>query len=404
MNASIFRLSINSNNWYNNHGDIMKTLNNAQLVLRILKNNGYEAYIVGGAVRDQLLKRNISDIDITTNAKPYQVSKLFDAKPTGIKYGTVTVFFRKESFEITTYRIDGPYQDSRHPDQVTFAQTVIEDVKRRDFTINGLLMDEELKIYDYVDGMSDIQSKFIRAIGDPYLRFSEDAIRMLRAIYFQSKLGFQITKETREAIYDLRDKLQSVAMERVLLELVKILKEKHLKLALKTMITTEVHKMLPGLEKGIEYIVTLDEMPFVDVFFTICFTLNKGIVPSKWPFSNKQKHRYLTAAKLANKKTEFNALDLYEYGIDLCLLASRVNYMLKRERLMQNELMETYKNLPIQSELDLKLKPYDMMEITNKKAGAWLKEMQNQMVLAILNKEIENNQEALRAYLIKHMK
>jgi tRNA nucleotidyltransferase (CCA-adding enzyme) len=382
----------------------MKTLSNAQLVIRILKNNGYEAFIVGGAVRDQLLHRTLTDIDITTNAKPYQVSKLFDAKPTGLKYGTVTVYFRNEPIEVTTYRVDGPYTDSRHPDQVTFARTVMEDVKRRDFTINGLLMDENLRVYDYVNGRKDIQSKFIRAIGDPYLRFSEDAIRMLRAIYFQSKLGFQITKETREAIYDLRDKLQSVAMERVLLELVKILKGKHLKVALKTMITTEVHKMLPGLEKGIEYVVTLDEMPFVDVFFTLCFTLNKGIVPSKWPFSNKQKHRYLTAAKLANSKDEFNALDLYTYGIDLCLLASRVNYMLKRGRLMQNELMEQYKNLPIQSELDLKLKPYDMMDITGKKAGAWLKDMQYQMVLAILNKEIINDQEVLKDYLIKHMK
>jgi len=382
----------------------MKTLGSAQMVLKIFKKHGYEAFIVGGAVRDHLLNQPLTDIDITTNAKPHQVSKIFNTKPTGLKYGTVTVFFRDETFEVTTYRTDGPSEDARHPDYVTFAETVVEDVVRRDFTINGLLMDEDLNVYDYVEGQKDIEAKMIRAIGDPYLRFSEDALRMLRAIYFQSKLGFQISKETREAIFDVKDKLQTVAMERVLAELLKILKGKYFKRAIQSMITTEIYKVLPGLEKGILYIQDLDEMPFVDVFFTLCFALNKGIVPSKWPFSNKQRHRYQTAAKLANSKTKFDAFDLYTYGIDLCLLAARVNYMLKREKIMQNDLMKQYENLPIQSELDLKLKPQEMMEIANKKAGAWLKEMQQQMVMAILNKELENDKEVLKQYFISQMK
>ncbi len=384
-------------------GDIMKTLENAKMVLNIFKKHGYEAYIVGGAVRDHILHMPLSDIDITTNAKPHQVSKIFNTKPTGLKYGTVTVFFKDETFEVTTYRIDGPYEDDRHPERVTFSETVNEDVMRRDFTMNGLLMNENLEIIDYVNGQLDIKAKFIRAIGDPYLRFSEDALRMLRAIYFQSKLGFQITKDTREAMFDLNEKIKNVAMERVLVELIKILKGKHLKRALKTMVTTNIHKVLPGLEKGIEFIAEQNEMPFVDVFFTMCFALNKGIVPSKWTFSNKQRHRYTTAAKLANTKTEFDAVDLYTYGIDLCLLASRVNYMLKRSRLMQNELMEQYKQIPIQSILDLKLKPHEMMGILNKKAGAWLKDMQQKMVINILNQKLENNKEDLKDFLLKEM-
>ena len=385
-------------------GDVMKSLDDAQMVLKILKKNGYEGYIVGGAVRDHILNMPLSDVDITTNARPYQVAKMFQTKPTGLKYGTVTVLFRDETFEVTTYRIDGPYEDGRHPDRVEYADNVNDDVMRRDFTINGLLMDENLQIFDYVDGKKDIEARMIRAIGDPYLRFSEDALRMLRAIYFQSKLGFQITKETREAIFDLKDKLKDVAMERVLVEIVKIFKGKHLKRALKTMVTTEIYKVLPGLEKGILYCAELDEMPFVDVFFTLSFALNKGIVPSKWQFSNKQKHRYMTASKLANSKTTFNSVDLYTYGIDLCLLAARVNYMLKRAPLMQNELMSLYEKLPINSELDLKLKPHTMMAIADKKAGAWLKEMQHKMVLAILNKEIKNEEDVLKAYFIENMK
>lgn len=227
----------------------MSTIKTAKGVLYELKKQGYEAYIVGGAVRDYRLRMPINDVDITTNAKPHQVSKIFRTIPTGIKYGTVTVKFKDEQFEVTTYRIDGEYNDNRHPDQITYSETVIEDVKRRDFTINGLLMNEKQEVIDYVDGEQDLKDKIIRTIGDPYKRFEEDALRMLRAFYFQSKLGFQIEKQTRDAIEALRDKLKNVSMERIVNELIKTIQGPHLKKALKSMVTTKVHEVLPGLKK-----------------------------------------------------------------------------------------------------------------------------------------------------------
>ena len=380
----------------------MSTLKGAKRVIQDLKRQGYEAYIVGGAVRDYILRQPLTDVDITTNAKPFQVAKLFKTKPTGLKYGTVTVFMGTETYEVTTYRIDGEYVDGRHPEEVTYSESVIMDVARRDFTINGLLMTESDEIIDHVDGRKDIESKLIKTIGNPNDRFDEDALRMMRAFYFQSKLGFQIDRETREAISNLKDRLKDVSMERILAEMIKILQGKYLKMAFQSMITTGVSKVLPGLHQGIEYTLTLDELPFVDVFFTLAFTLN-GHVPSEWTFSNKHRHRYEIASKLAIENKEIDAMMLYTYGIDLCLLANRVTYMLKRSKNKKVEIETLYQNLPIQSDLDLKLRATEIIKIANRKAGAWVKEIQTKMVVEVINRRLENNREALIEFVKAHL-
>ena len=382
----------------------MSTIKTAKGVLYELKKQGYEAYIVGGAVRDYRLRMPINDVDITTNAKPHQISKIFRTIPTGIKYGTVTVKFKEEQFEVTTYRIDGEYQDDRHPDNVTFSESVVEDVKRRDFTINGLLMNEKQEVIDYVDGEKDLKDKMIRTIGDPFKRFDEDALRMLRAFYFQSKLGFQIEKQTRDAIEKLREKLKNVAMERIVNELIKTIQGPNFQKAVKSIVTTKVHEVLPGLKKGFEHVLTMEEMPFVDPFFALCFALNDGIVPKAWTFSNKHRHRYQQAAELANMTTTFDAYHLYTYGLDLCTLANKVNFMLGRSKNLKDYIEHTYQHLPIQSELDLKLRATEMMSLTGKKAGAWLKDIQQEMVLKVLKNELKNDKEILKTYLIEHIK
>jgi len=380
----------------------MSSINSAKKVIYDLKKQGYEAYIVGGAVRDHILKQPTSDIDITTNAKPHQVSKIFKTKPTGLKYGTVTIFLGDETFEVTTYRVDGEYVDNRHPEEVTFCETVEEDVKRRDFTINGILMTEKGELIDYVNGRADLQMKIIKTIGEPKQRFTEDALRMMRAFYFQSKLGFQIEKETRDAITEMKDNLKSVAMERITNEMIKILQGGYVKKALKSMVTTGVHEVIPGLKQGIEYAEQMDEIPFVDAFFTLCFTLN-GSIPSEWPFSNKHRHRYETARMLAATNQAFDPYTLYTYGIDLCLLANRVNYMLKKTPNLKNKIEHDYKNLPIQSDLDLKLRATEMIAIANKKAGAWVKNLQTEMVTEVLNRRLKNEKSALEQYVLDHI-
>jgi tRNA nucleotidyltransferase (CCA-adding enzyme) len=376
------------------------SLKSAKNLIRDLKRQGYQAYLVGGVVRDFLMKAKFSDIDITTNAKPFEVMKHFKAVPTGIKYGTITILYDNLSFEVTTFRTDGPTSDFRHPDSVIYSDNVHDDVTRRDFTMNGILMDEYQNVYDYVGGQRDIENKIIRAIGEPITRFKEDALRILRALYFQSKLGFEIESGTKDAMAQEKHLVKELAMERIHAELIKILKGPHLKKALNTMIETGIHKVLPGLEKGIVHIAKLEEMPFIDTFFATAFTLNDGFIPSKWTFSNRHRNKYQKASELALKHPNIIPDQaLYHYGLEISLLANKVNFNLGKQTYQNQSIQERFKNLPLQSELDLALTSQDIIDLKDKKAGAWLGKLKTDMVNQILDKKISNTKEVLTAYV-----
>ena len=197
-------------------------------IIEILTNAGFEAYAVGGCVRDFLLDRTPKDYDITTNALPKEVKRLFRRTvDTGIAHGTVTVLMGKESYEVTTYRIDGKYSDSRHPDSVTFSPSLEEDLVRRDFTINAMAYNPETGYVDLFKGREDLENKVIRAAGDPHKRFSEDALRILRAFRFSAELGFEIEPETLKAAGELKENLKLISAERIRDELFKLLTSPH---------------------------------------------------------------------------------------------------------------------------------------------------------------------------------
>ena len=199
-----------------------------EIIINILEKAGYEAYAVGGCVRDALLGRTPNDWDITTSAKPEQVKALFHRTvDTGIAHGTVTVLLEKEGFEVTTYRVDGEYEDGRHPKEVTFTACLEEDLKRRDFTINAMAYSHETGIVDAFDGMGDLEKKVIRCVGCPRDRFTEDALRILRAIRFAAQLGFSIEGETYGAIREIAPNLKNVSKERIQVELTKLLTSAH---------------------------------------------------------------------------------------------------------------------------------------------------------------------------------
>lgn len=205
---------------------------------------GYEAYAVGGCIRDSILGREPDDWDITTSASPYQVKELFPRTlDTGLKHGTVTVMMDKEGFEVTTYRIDGEYEDGRHPKEVTFTSNLIEDLKRRDFTINAMAYNEKNGLIDVFEGMEDIQRKVIRCVGSPMERFTEDALRMMRAVRFSAQLGYEIEDKTAEAIKALAPNLSKISAERIQVELVKLVTSPNpdfLKIAYETGITAVI--------------------------------------------------------------------------------------------------------------------------------------------------------------------
>ncbi len=197
-------------------------------IINGLTQAGFEAYIVGGCVRDAILGRSATDWDITTNAKPEQVKALFPRTiDTGIQHGTVTVMLGRTGFEVTTYRIDGEYQDGRHPEKVTFTRNLLEDLKRRDFTINAMAYNETEGLIDAFDGFEDLRNRQIRCVGDPTERFTEDALRILRAVRFAAQLDFTIEEKTLQAISEFAPNLSKISAERIQTEIVKLLTSDH---------------------------------------------------------------------------------------------------------------------------------------------------------------------------------
>ncbi|MCK5812406.1 MAG: CCA tRNA nucleotidyltransferase [Clostridiales bacterium] len=198
-------------------------------VLTSLINNGYESYIVGGAVRDFVLKRPINDIDIATSAKPMQIKKLFKKTlDTGIEHGTITVILNNKNYEVTTFRKEKKYINYRKPSSVIFIKNIKQDIKRRDFTINAMLQTNDLKIIDYYKGLKHCKEKIIKTVGNPNKRFKEDALRMLRAVRFSVQLGFNINKKTWEAIKKHQYLLKHISKERITQEFLKTISGEYL--------------------------------------------------------------------------------------------------------------------------------------------------------------------------------
>lgn len=200
---------------------VLMIINNLQL-------HGYEAFAVGGCVRDSILARRPEDWDITTSAKPEEIKRLFRRTvDTGIEHGTVTVIIGKDSYEVTTYRVDGAYEDGRHPKEVRFTSRLEEDLQRRDFTINAMAYNDDVRLVDVFGGMKDLNHHLIRCVGDPRERFLEDALRILRAVRFSAQLNFPIEPDTAEAIKELAPTLEKISAERIQAELVKLLVSPH---------------------------------------------------------------------------------------------------------------------------------------------------------------------------------
>ncbi|MBQ7226013.1 MAG: CCA tRNA nucleotidyltransferase, partial [Clostridia bacterium] len=207
----------------------------AQRAIRMLEKSGYQAGLVGGCVRDMLMGIPPHDFDITTNATPEKMKFVFQKErviETGIKHGTLTVIIDGTPLEITTFRIDGEYKDSRHPESVTFSRNLKSDLERRDFTVNALYYDLDEGVVDAFDGENDIKNKVIRAVGDPEKRFCEDALRILRAIRFSSVLGFEIEEKTRQAMLKCKHLLKNISAERIAVEINKFVLGKNVKNAI----------------------------------------------------------------------------------------------------------------------------------------------------------------------------
>lgn len=296
---------------------MLKIPEKIKFVLRTLTQNGYEAYIVGGCVRDSLLGIIPSDYDVTTSAKPQEIIGLFDKTvPTGIKHGTVTVIIENEPIEVTTFRTEGEYKDSRHPQNVEFVTDLREDLSRRDFTVNAMAYNETAGLVDLFGGLGDLENKILRAVGDSDKRFSEDALRILRLFRFASQLEFTPEEKTLNSALKLQKGLKNISKERIFSEIVKTVKGKNPK-AILPLINSGGLEFL-GITETPEF-TTLDDPDLRLFVFLNTSSENSIEVLKTLKAPNRQidfanKLLKLQAIKINTKEDIKNALFLTDYN------------------------------------------------------------------------------------------
>ena len=347
----------------------MDYLNSALEVLKILNNNNYDAYIVGGYVRDYILNIDSNDIDMTSSATPEEVSKLFKTIPSGIKYGTVLICYNDYKFEHTTFRSDGLYKDSRHPNDVIFSRNVLDDLKRRDFTINSLLMNSNKEILDYLDGKKDINNKLIRTIGNPDNRFIEDALRMLRVFSFVSKLGFNVDEDTYLSIKKNKELLKNVSIERIRIEFDKISNGKYRKKAWHLFYELKLNELFPNMP-----LITDFDFSFRDILLKSL--LENVEISDFWQLSKLSIRNMMKASNIVKEGvTDYN---LFINGYIPSMYALEYLKMDKTK----------WDNLKIKSLKDLEINGDDLENIIGKtKRGECL----NYLSKLVLEGKIENN-------------
>ena len=384
-------------------------------VMQQLVDAGYEAYFVGGSVRDMLLHKPISDVDIATSATPQEVKEIFShTVDVGIEHGTVMVIHHKEGYEVTTFRTEEGYEDFRHPDKVTFVRSLEEDLKRRDFTINALAIGIDDQLMDFFDGIGDLERQCIRCVGDAKERFNEDALRMFRAVRFVGQLGFQIEEETKNAISLLKMNLSKVAVERMKVEFEKMIQSSYRKDALKLFVETGLYQACPLFDGKENILLKLAEFPLKEmsvlqawILFVDELNLSDKEVThllKSWKSSNEQIRDVLVGYKTyrARKEDEWNFFLAYacpyEVGCEVeQLLIARGNST------SMEGLEATYQSLPICSMNDIQLNGHDIIRILKlDKKGPIIGQVLKTVEKMILEQSIQNDAEILESYVSTH--
>lgn len=370
-------------------------------ILKKLIESGYEAYFVGGFVRDMLIDRVSSDIDITTNALPEEVERLFEKTiPTGKKYGTITVIIEDLSFEVTTYRIDQEYINYRKPKNVIYSNNLKEDLKRRDFTINALAMDIHDQVIDLFSGKEDLKDKVIRAIGDPNERFNEDALRIIRALRFVSKFNFSIENETLTSMKNNILKIKHLPNERVTQELEELFLNPYQKSATLYMETIEFSSVFSEFDKSLKiYNKSEIKLNFLE-FMALSIYLDDSDIPEYWRFSNKDKLYVYKLSHLlkATTNSRFNASLLYKLGLDLSLSANKIKQVIKKEDNQEELIKSIYNNLPITKREQLQINGNDILNAKKINNEEIIGEIIEELEFQVINKLIDNEKETLLQY------
>ncbi|KSU63448.1 tRNA nucleotidyltransferase [[Bacillus] enclensis] len=387
-----------------------KIFQDAIPLLKKIEQAGYQAFFVGGSVRDYLLGRPINDVDIATSAFPDEIKSIFPrTADIGIEHGTILVIEKKNEYEITTFRTESGYGDFRRPDRVKFIRSLEADLMRRDFTMNSMAMDADGVIYDPFDGRDDIKQKLIRTVGEPAERFSEDALRMLRGVRFVSQLGFELETGTRKALTAYSNLLSHIAIERKTIEFEKTLSGDYRDKALEILIESALYKQLPGLSEESEAIRKIAGLPLVKKLSTdqmwLLLTAGMDIDPSvflkMWRLPSKViKERNKEKDILSRRiKEGWTRELLFRSGLERAVNVEKVYNCIHSLNSSTESLQEKYKALPIKDRKELKVTGNDLMNWSEKAGGPWVKETLEGIEKAILNEEIPNDHDTIRRWL-----
>ena len=364
-------------------------------VMRVLQDAGYEAYMVGGAVRDYIIGKDPHDIDVATSAAPHLVKDLFARTvDTGIQHGTVLVLIESYGIEVTTFRTDGIYSDNRRPESVEFVKSLTEDLRRRDFTINAMAMTEEMQVIDPFGGQEDLKKHLIRAVGDPDQRFKEDALRMLRAIRFTSQLDFTICPKTLASIKRHAGLIRFVAIERIKIEIDKILFNEHTERSMDYMVTTGLLNYLPAgnlfsVDWGSYDPIGNSTSGWVYMLYKTDSNF-KSIAGYK--FSNEEK-RLIKGALKAVRLEIWDEWTYYSYTVGQLQIAADILGL-------DVDILEKKQDLPIHSLAEIKIKGNDLIQWSGHKQGPWIKHCLEQLEKEIVYGRLKNNREIIKDWFL----
>ncbi|WP_102274776.1 CCA tRNA nucleotidyltransferase [Cytobacillus massiliigabonensis] len=381
-----------------------------------IEDEGYEAYFVGGSVRDLLLGRDIADVDIATSATPQEIQAIFPKTiDVGVEHGTIVVLFSGKTYEVTTFRTEAEYKDCRRPSGVQFIRSLEEDLKRRDFTMNAIAMDKTGQFIDPFHGKQAIENRVIQTVGKAKERFSEDALRMMRAVRFFSQLNFKIETKTREALIQNAYLLKHISTERKLIEFEKLLAGKNHRNALGVLHETELYMYLPGMAlysegliRMIKYDTTGLSIEEMWAFLIYQLKINENEMSTflkTWKLPVKKIKKIVQIVKWLKVRLKMDWTDesLYEAGLNTIFSTERAYNLLHNQEIDSriNHLLEQYEDLPIKQRSELKVTGNDLQEWFQKKPGPWIKEILDRIENAVIHRKVSNDNHSLREWLIK---
>ncbi|MEW4353968.1 CCA tRNA nucleotidyltransferase [Streptococcus pneumoniae] len=381
-------------------------------ILEKIKQAGYEAYFVGGSVRDALLERPIHDVDIATSSYPQETKSIFERTvDIGIEHGTVLVLDGGSEYEVTTFRTEDVYVDYRRPSHVTFVRSLEEDLKRRDFTVNAFALDETGSVVDLFHGLNDLDNKLLRAVGVASERFNEDALRIMRGFRFQASLGFDIEAETREAMEDCAPLLTKISVERVFIEFDKLLLAPYWRKGLSSFLVSRAYLYLPEMaqaDRALEHLLSSlektaqfssSEQAWAALILALDLPQARPFL-KKWKTSNdfQKKVEQLIEIYRLRETGMLCKWDCYRFDLDLMMQAEDLREM-KHLPVHHQAIKDIHESLTIHDKQEIVVNGRILMTEYGFQAGPRLGQVLHQVEKAIVEGQLENDKEAIMMFI-----